>query len=106
MKVWRGERVLVGEQVLNSCYFFYLRKHQSFGSGPPSHRGGGGQQDRGYSTWQGGGARCSDQSAQGLNKGITGAVEVVDVPGDRVLMAGLVDSHVHINEPGRTAWEG
>jgi len=26
--------------------------------------------------------------------------------GDRVLMPGLVDSHVHINEPGRTDWEG
>jgi allantoinase len=26
--------------------------------------------------------------------------------GDSVLMSGLVDSHVHINEPGRTEWEG
>jgi allantoinase len=26
--------------------------------------------------------------------------------GDFVLMPGLVDSHVHINEPGRTEWEG
>lgn len=26
--------------------------------------------------------------------------------GDRVIMPGLVDSHVHINEPGRTEWEG
>ena len=26
--------------------------------------------------------------------------------GDDVLMPGLVDSHVHINEPGRTEWEG
>ena len=26
--------------------------------------------------------------------------------GDAVVMAGLVDSHVHINEPGRTEWEG
>jgi len=26
--------------------------------------------------------------------------------GNKVLMAGLVDSHVHINEPGRTEWEG
>lgn len=26
--------------------------------------------------------------------------------GDDVLMPGLIDSHVHINEPGRTAWEG
>jgi allantoinase len=26
--------------------------------------------------------------------------------GDRVLLPGLVDTHVHINEPGRTEWEG
>jgi allantoinase len=26
--------------------------------------------------------------------------------GDTVLMAGIVDPHVHINEPGRTDWEG
>src|ERR1700733_14501617 len=26
--------------------------------------------------------------------------------GDYVLMPGLVDTHVHINEPGRTDWEG
>ncbi len=26
--------------------------------------------------------------------------------GDKVLMPGLVDTHVHINEPGRTEWEG
>ncbi|HEV2708556.1 MAG TPA: allantoinase AllB [Pyrinomonadaceae bacterium] len=26
--------------------------------------------------------------------------------GERVVMAGLVDSHVHVNEPGRTDWEG
>jgi len=30
----------------------------------------------------------------------------VEDVGDNVLMPGLVDSHVHINEPGRTAWEG
>jgi allantoinase len=26
--------------------------------------------------------------------------------GDKVLLPGLVDTHVHINEPGRTEWEG
>lgn len=26
--------------------------------------------------------------------------------GDDVLMAGVVDTHVHVNEPGRTEWEG
>src|SRR6185295_13905210 len=25
---------------------------------------------------------------------------------DRVVMPGLVDAHVHLNEPGRTEWEG
>jgi len=31
--------------------------------------------------------------------------EVVDAAG-MVLMPGLVDTHVHVNEPGRTEWEG
>ena len=26
--------------------------------------------------------------------------------GDSVLMPGIVDTHVHVNEPGRTEWEG
>lgn len=30
----------------------------------------------------------------------------VEDVGERVVMPGLVDPHVHINEPGRTAWEG
>lgn len=34
-----------------------------------------------------------------------GAREVV-LADDEVLLPGLVDSHVHINEPGRTEWEG
>ena len=38
-------------------------------------------------------------------------VDVFDGPaehdvGDLVLLPGLVDSHVHVNEPGRTDWEG
>ncbi len=37
--------------------------------------------------------------------GIPGGWQVDDV-GDLVVMPGLVDTHVHINEPGRTQWEG
>ena len=45
---------------------------------------------------------------------IVGVVSAEDIPaawpvedvGDAVVMPGLVDSHVHINEPGRTDWEG
>ncbi|XP_066997557.1 allantoinase, mitochondrial isoform X2 [Anabrus simplex] len=32
-------------------------------------------------------------------------VEVID-GGENVIMPGLVDSHVHVNEPGRVSWEG
>lgn len=30
----------------------------------------------------------------------------IDLAPDEVLLPGLVDSHVHVNEPGRTEWEG
>jgi allantoinase len=43
------------------------------------------------------GVRAFDDVPQGF--------EVVDA-GDRVVLPGLVDSHVHVNEPGRTEWEG
>lgn len=33
-------------------------------------------------------------------------VRSIVVPDDAVLLPGLVDSHVHVNEPGRTEWEG
>src|SRR5207302_10199504 len=32
--------------------------------------------------------------------------KLVEVGDDAVLMPGLVDTHVHLNEPGRTDWEG
>ena len=34
-----------------------------------------------------------------------GIDEVIDLE-DKILMAGVIDPHVHINEPGRTEWEG
>lgn len=50
-----------------------------------------------------------------VRAGVIAGVEPYDAPargalledvGDRVIMPGLVDSHVHVNEPGRTEWEG
>ena len=32
--------------------------------------------------------------------------ELIEVDGRSIVMPGLVDSHVHVNEPGRTEWEG
>jgi allantoinase len=34
------------------------------------------------------------------------ASRTVDLADDEVLLPGLVDTHVHVNEPGRTEWEG
>ena len=34
------------------------------------------------------------------------AARVVVLEDDEVLLPGLVDTHVHVNEPGRTEWEG
>src|SRR6204780_3525935 len=47
----------------------------------------------------------------GVIAAVTGFDEIVSgatvhAAGDFVVMAGLVDTHVHINEPGRTDWEG
>ncbi len=40
-----------------------------------------------------------------LNEAVPRSTDVVDA-GDLVVMPGLVDTHVHVNEPGRTDWEG
>jgi allantoinase len=39
-------------------------------------------------------------------RGTAPAATVVDIPDEDVVLPGLVDSHVHVNEPGRTEWEG
>ncbi len=36
---------------------------------------------------------------------VLSGVSVVDA-GEHIVMPGLVDTHVHVNEPGRTEWEG
>jgi allantoinase len=38
--------------------------------------------------------------------GTAAGIEVVQLADDEVLLPGLVDTHVHVNEPGRTDWEG
>jgi len=45
-------------------------------------------------------------SSVGAYDDIPAGREVVDAGEDSVVMPGLVDTHVHINEPGRTDWEG
>lgn len=55
-------------------------------------------------------------AAVGVKDGTIVAVEAVDAPmrgvrevrldADEVLLPGVVDSHVHVNDPGRTEWEG
>jgi allantoinase len=34
------------------------------------------------------------------------AHQVVELADDEIMLPGLVDTHVHVNEPGRTGWEG
>src|SRR6195952_283891 len=40
-----------------------------------------------------------------LGSGLTG-MEIVELTAEQVMIPGLVDTHVHVNEPGRTEWEG
>jgi allantoinase len=55
-------------------------------------------------------------AAVGITAGVIRAIEPMDaplearqdvtLPAGQVLQAGIVDTHVHVNEPGRTDWEG
>jgi allantoinase len=45
-------------------------------------------------------------SAVGEYDEVPTGCEVIDAGESSVVMAGLVDTHVHVNEPGRTEWEG
>ena len=55
-------------------------------------------------------------AAVGVRDGVIVSVEAVDaalvaagdviLPASEVLIPGIVDTHVHVNEPGRTDWEG
>src|SRR5580658_3477475 len=48
---------------------------------------------------------CSAAKIVRIAPGLDGAAEIVDAKGLHVL-PGIIDSHVHFNEPGRTDWEG
>src|SRR4051812_4785151 len=45
-------------------------------------------------------------TAIGAYDEVPSGCEVVDAGENSFVMPGLVDTHVHINEPGRTEWEG
>ena len=49
-----------------------------------------------------GGARAGSDGARAG----PGEETVITLADDEVLLPGLVDTHVHVNEPGRTDWEG
>ncbi len=44
-------------------------------------------------------------AVESLSAALSGAREL-ELAADEVLLPGLVDTHVHVNEPGRTEWEG
>jgi allantoinase len=48
---------------------------------------------------------CAGGKIVRIAPGLAGAAETVDARGLHVL-PGIIDSHVHFNEPGRTDWEG
>ncbi|MFT4051038.1 MAG: allantoinase AllB [Microbacterium sp.] len=66
---------------------------------------------RAASAWIDGGFRPADIR---IANGVISAIDTprgaprkaVQVPDDAVLLPGLVDAHVHVNDPGRTEWEG
>ncbi|MGN6677051.1 MAG: allantoinase AllB [Streptosporangiaceae bacterium] len=52
--------------------------------------------------------RTADTATRGIptNEAVDSPVGYIHLADDEVLMPGLVDTHVHVNEPGRTDWEG
>src|SRR6476620_11731624 len=45
-------------------------------------------------------------AAIGSYESVPACAELIEADDNSLVMAGLVDTHVHINEPGRTEWEG
>ena len=63
-------------------------------------------------SWTGPSVRASSASATAASsrsrprRSDVDAERIVELADDEVLLPGLVDTHVHVNEPGRTEWEG
>lgn len=45
-------------------------------------------------------------SSVSIFEDVPSGCEVIEASGESIVMPGLVDTHVHVNEPGRTEWEG
>jgi len=64
---------------------------------------------RAHSAFIDGAFRAADL---GITNGVISSIgtdlegPVVEIAADEVLIPGIVDTHVHVNEPGRTEWEG
>jgi len=52
------------------------------------------------------GGRIAVIGARGALAGPAGPAGLLDIEDDAVVLPGLVDSHVHVCEPGNTEWEG
>jgi allantoinase len=46
------------------------------------------------------------RGGQDLDTAASAGATIIEVGADQVLLPGLVDSHVHVNDPGRAEWEG
>src|SRR3989440_7577714 len=45
-------------------------------------------------------------SSVSIFEDVPSGCELIEAPPESVVMPGLVDTHVHCNDPGRTDWEG
>src|SRR5438270_12695591 len=45
-------------------------------------------------------------SSVSIFEDVPSGAELIDADPEWIMMPGLVDTHVHVNEPGRTNWEG
>jgi allantoinase len=56
--------------------------------------------------WRAAEVGITDGVIAAIGAGPFDGTEVITLADDEVLVPGIVDTHVHVNEPGRTEWEG